>query len=194
MRGPRRRRLYGSLARWTSVDGLPRACKWLVEPVCLRVLIIYNTATGEPGSRNAPSPEISLFLKNTQITENLWKPMVFKQFLLSRKFTSRNQSFFLSHVLANIRRPPHLCRTSAVKIKILFWRFHLRLCIIREVHEKKCSANNLRVLKKNYYKTPLSLTILTKHRVRLRCRWSCEIDRTSAVALLENSETPLFLS
>ena len=30
IRIPRRRRLYGSLARWTSVDGLPRACKFSV--------------------------------------------------------------------------------------------------------------------------------------------------------------------
>ena len=31
MRGLRRRRLYGSLARWTSVDGSPRACKFLAN-------------------------------------------------------------------------------------------------------------------------------------------------------------------
>ena len=45
-----------------------------------------------------------------------------------------------------------------------------------------------------YYKPPVSLRILTKRRVRLRCRWSCEMDRTSAVPLTKNLETSVILS
>ena len=48
--------------------------------------------------------------------------------------------------------------------------------------------------KKTYYKTTLSLTILTKHIVGLRCRCSCKIGSTSAVPLLVISETVAFLS
>ena len=151
----------------------------------LIVLIIYNTAAGELCSKKTPPLRITLFLKIPKNQENLWKPIEFEPSVFSQKFTSRTLTFFLSHVCGETDGPRKRCRTSAVVLTFLF--FKIKVC--RQGATVSTYPAQFLPLTNTYYKTQLSWRILTKHMVRLRCRCSCETDRTSAVPLLVISET-----
>ena len=158
------------------------------------VLIIYNTGAFENYFESVPSPEIALFLKNTKITENLWKPTVFKQFLLSQQFTSGTLTFFLLYVQCFLIGAHELCSSSAVVLTIFFSPVRLRPFIYREA--RAISTRQLQFSSdfENMLPAAVPLIILTKHIVRLRCRCSCEIYSTSAVPLFVIHETSVKLS
>ena len=103
--------------------------------------------------------------------------------------------------------PKKLCHTSAAKLvgstflsyvcgrfNIFFSPLRSRLFINREARALSIRQTHFSPLIKKMLLAPVSLTILTKRIVRLRCRCSCEMCGTSAVPLLETHETPLFLS
>ena len=120
--------------------------------------------------------------------------MVFKQFLLSQKFTSRTLTFFLLYVQCFFNPTRKSCSTYNVFLTIFFSPVRLRPFIYREV--RAISSNQLQFSSdfENMLPAAVPLIILTKHIVRLRCRCLCEIYRTSAVPLLVISETSVFLS
>ena len=70
----------------------------------------------------------------------------------------------------------------------------LRVFINREVHVVFSNPPTFSLFEKKVLVAPAPLTILTKHIVRLRCCCSCEMCRTSAVALLVISKTSVNLS
>ena len=107
----------------------------------------------------------------------------------STKFTSRSPIFFgrSRGRFTLVRRST--CRTSAVVLtKKIASKF---TSIYQPRNAQKFRGALFFSLKKKVLVAPAPLTILTKPIVRLRCRCSCEMCRTSAVPLLVILETAL---
>ena len=100
----------------------------------------------------------------------------------------------MSHVCGETLADRESCRTSAVVLTKKKSPLHLRLFLYRDVRAIKCATSFFRASKKKCLKPSVALTVLTKHIVFPRCRSKYEMYSTYAVALLEISETLLFLS
>ena len=100
----------------------------------------------------------------------------------------------MSHVCGETDATHRSCRTSAVVLTKKKSPLLLRLCINREVRAVFRDALTFSLFEKKVLVAPAPLTILTKHTVKPQCRCWCDFCPTSPVALLEISETLLFLS
>ncbi len=100
----------------------------------------------------------------------------------------------MSHVCGETGGPYGKCRTSAVVLTKKKSPLLLRVCIDREVHAMSFVTPPFSLFEKKVLVAPAPLTILTKHTVKPQCRCWCDFCPTSPVALLEISETLLFLS
>ena len=163
----------------------------------LRVLTIYNTTPGEILSSDGPffSLQISLFDLITRCSRFYHKFQglfltILKFISWSTKFTSRSPIFFGRSRGRFTLKHASTCRTSAVVLTkktpqnlLLFINRVTRACLV--------PRPMLFSLKQKVLVAPAPLTILIKPIVRLRCRCSCEMCRTSVVPLLVILETDL---
>ena len=135
----------------------------------------------------APKLTFCTILKNTSKT-NIILTFLFVDQNSPRGVPKKNVTRLRRNV-DGLRNVSYVCGRFNIFIR-LFIHVYLstaaRALFIRQTHFSP--------LIKKMLLAPVSLTILTKRMVRLRCRCSCEMCGTSAVPLLVIYETPLFLS
>ena len=123
--------------------------------------------------------EISLFFKTRKTYKN---QLFFNNFVFTKIHLENPYHFFAPRISVFDREPfflSYVCNG-------------VNICNFLHIFIKRCMKSRdlfLVFIKKTYYKTTLSLRILTKHEVRLRRYSFVVLCDTSAVALLEIHET-----
>ena len=161
----------------------------------LTVLTIYNTTTGEILSSDGPFffskihfLTSSLVVLNFTINSNGFLTIL-KFISWTTKFTSRSPILFWS-----FPRPFYACPSQ--HLSYVCGGFNKKIASkFTSIYQPRLRARLVGRLFLFFCKkvlvAPAPLTILTKPIVRLRCRCSCEMCRTSAVPLLVILETGL---
>ena len=128
------------------------------------------------------------------ILKNTTKTNIILTFLsLIKIHLEKSQNTFVTRLRRNGRswiNVSHVCG----RFRFFFGPRDLRQFINRAVRAVFSVTVTFSLFEKKVLVAPAPLTILTKHIVRLRCRCSCDFCRTSAVPLLEISETSVNLS
>jgi hypothetical protein len=173
----------------TSKTNKQRAQNDSSIPSVVTVLIIYNIGASQIliNSRSGPAcPKHFIFAHSHKIH-------VFSMDCNTSYFHENSPQelslTFLRHVPTNINGGRYVCCTSLLILIFFFVPSSTSIYKPRSARPIVPPNPIFTSYKKTYYETELSLRILTKHMVRLRCRCSCKIDRTSAVPLLEICET-----
>ena len=156
--------------------------------------MIYNKAAGEILDFWNPPIRMTFFLKTHENQEKIYKPNGFLTVLVFTKIHLENRYHFFALRISLFDRDTRFLSHVCSDFNIFFLAMSFASIYLPRSARPIVSPNPIFALRKKVLVAPAPSTILTKHIVRLRCRCSCEIDRTSAVALLEISETLLFLS